>query len=61
ALHRKPRQYEARVDGDWAEVSISSDEGAVDRVKCVREDGKWRVVLELPPLAPIERRMDGGL
>lgn len=61
ALHRKPRHYEARIDGDWAEVSITSDGGAVDRVKCVREDGKWRVVLELPPLAPIERRPDGGL
>jgi hypothetical protein len=61
SLHRKPRHYEARVDGDWAEVSVTSDGGAVDRVKCVREDGKWRVVLELPPLAPIEHRLDGGL
>jgi hypothetical protein len=61
ALHRKPRQYEARVDGDWAEVSITSESGEVDRVKCVREDGRWRVVLELPPLAPIERRPDGSL
>jgi hypothetical protein len=61
SLHHKPRRYEAHVDGDWAEVSVSSDSGSVDRVKCVREDGKWRVVLELPPLAPIERRVDGGL
>lgn len=61
SLHRKPRRFEARVDGDWAEVSILSEGGGVDRVKCVREDGKWRVVLELPPLPPIERRADGGL
>jgi hypothetical protein len=61
SLHHKPRRYEARVDGDWAEVSVSSESGSIDRVKCVREDGKWRVVLELPPLAPIERRADGGL
>ncbi len=61
SLHRKPRRYEARIDGDWAEVTVTSEEGAVDRVKCVREDGKWRVVLELPPLPPIERRLDGGL
>jgi hypothetical protein len=61
SLHRKPRHFEARVDGDWAEVSISSEGGGLDRVKCVREDGKWRVVLELPPLPPIERRTDAGL
>lgn len=61
SLRRKPRRYEAHVDGDWAEVSVSSESGSVDRVKCVREDGKWRIVLELPPLAPIEHRADGGL
>ena len=61
SLNHKPRRYEARIDGDWAEVSVSSENAAVDRVKCVREDGKWRVVLELPPLPPIEHRVDGGL
>jgi hypothetical protein len=58
SLHHPPRHYEARVDGDWAEVTVTGEDGAVNRVKCVREDGKWRVVLELPPLPPIERRPD---
>ena len=61
SLHHKPRKYEARVDGDWAEVTVTGEDGSSDKVKCVREDGNWRVVLELPPLAPIERRLDGGL
>lgn len=61
SLHHKPRKYEARIDGDWAEVTVTGEDGATDKVKCVREDGNWRVVLELPPLAPIERRLDGGL
>jgi hypothetical protein len=61
-LHHKPRRYEARVDGDWAEVTVTGEDAANDRVKCVREDGKWRVVLELPPLPPIEHRSgDVGL
>src|ERR1041384_2782814 len=55
SLNHRPQRYEARIDGDWAEVSVAAENGVVDRVKCVREDGKWRVVLELPPLAPIER------
>lgn len=61
SLHHKPRHFEMRIDGDWAEVAVTGEDGSVDRVKCVREDGKWRVVLELPPLPPIERRLDGGL
>ena len=61
SLHHKPRHFDMRIDGDWAEVAVTGEDGAVDRVKCVREDGKWRVVLELPPLPPIERRLDGGL
>lgn len=61
SLHHKPRRYEARVDGDWSEVTVIAENGMAYHFKCVREDGKWRVVLELPLLAPIERRPDGGL
>lgn len=61
SLHHKPRRFETRIDGDWAEVTVTAEDGSSDRVKCVREDGNWRIVLELPPLAPIERRLDGGL
>jgi len=58
SLNHKPRHYEARTEGDWAEVAVTGEDGVLSRVKCVREDGKWRVVLELPPLPPIERRPD---
>jgi len=61
SLNHKPQRYDTRIDGDWAEVSVTAENAGVDRVKCVREDGKWRVVLELPPLPPIEHRADGGL
>jgi hypothetical protein len=56
-----PKRYSARVDGDWAVVTAIGDE-ATQRyeVKCVREDGHWRVVLVLPPLAPIQHRDEGG-
>ena len=57
-----PKKLTARTDGDWAEVTVLGESnGAPPRkVKCVREDGHWRVVVELPPLPPIQRRVDGG-
>ncbi len=61
SLQHEPRHFEARIDGDWAEVTVVGEDGTSYRVKCVREEGNWRVVLELPPLAPIERRLEGGL
>jgi hypothetical protein len=58
SLKGMPKRYSAEVDGDWALVHIigESSETAPYNVRCVREDGHWRVVLELPPLAPIQRR-----
>jgi hypothetical protein len=63
SLAYPPKKFTARVDGDWAEVTVSgeSSANAPHVVKCVREDGHWRVVLELPPLPPIQRRPDGGI
>jgi hypothetical protein len=58
SLRYRPRKYEARIEGDWAIVTIMGETPASQRhsVKCVLEDGGWRVVLELPPLPPIQKR-----
>jgi hypothetical protein len=58
ALHSAPKRYQSRIDGDWAIVTASGDgpEAKQHEIRCVREDGHWRVVLELPPLSPIQRR-----
>ena len=63
SLAYRPKKVTARVDGDWAEVTVSGESSTAPPhvVKCVREDGHWRVVLELPPLPPIQRRPDGGI
>jgi hypothetical protein len=62
ALRYKPKRYRARVDGDWAEVTVSGEDPKTESstVKCVREDGRWRVALELPALPPIQKRADAG-
>lgn len=63
SLAYQPKKLTARTDGDWAEVTVLGESSANPprTVKCVREDGHWRVVLELPPLPPIQRRLDAGI
>lgn len=63
SLKFKPKRYTAVIDGDWALVTVSGEgpSSAAHTLRCVREDGRWRVVLELPPLAPIQHRADGGI
>lgn len=63
SLKVTPKHYSATVDGDWAMVTVSGEgpSAATHSLRCVREDGHWRVVLELPPLAPIQHRADGGV
>ena len=56
-----PKHYTARVDGDWAVVTAVGEAPAQRRdIKCVKEDGRWRVVLVMPPLSPIQRRPGQG-
>src|SRR5690242_12489001 len=63
SLNFKPKHYVATTEGDWAVVTaVGEGPGEQQRqIRCVREDTGWRVVLELPPLPPIERRPDAGL
>jgi hypothetical protein len=59
-----PKRYSARIDGDWAIVTVAGEtESQRAEVKCVREEGAWRVVMSLPTLPPIQRRIeeDAGL
>jgi len=55
-----PHRYVAHIDGDWAVVTAFGDEPSQRQdIKCVREDGHWRVVLVVPPLPPMQRRDEG--
>jgi hypothetical protein len=55
-----PKRYEARVDGDWAVVTVTGEDPSQRHdVKCVKEDGHWRVALVIPSLSPIQKREEG--
>jgi hypothetical protein len=56
ALHLPVERAEARIDGEWAEVTAFGSDGGSVQARCIREEGEWKVALELPPLAPIRMR-----
>lgn len=55
ALHLVPEKTEQRIDGEWAEVTLTSAAGESVKARCIQEEGDWKVALELPPLAPIRK------
>jgi hypothetical protein len=61
-LKFRPRLMKPNVSGDRATVEVTGDPRALEHasVECVHEAGGWRVEPELPPLAPLSRRGDGG-
>lgn len=57
SLSFAPRSFTPEVRGDYARITIlgqTSDERA--EVHCVKEEGVWRVHLNLPALPPIQAR-----
>jgi hypothetical protein len=59
-LHFKPEKFESAVSGEWAVVTISGEEHQRHEVRCVLEDERWRVVVQVPALPPIQTRPDAG-
>ena len=61
SIEFRPKRMTSRIDGDWAVVTITGEAAEPKKdVKCVKEDGNWRVVLEMPPVPPIQMRDDAG-
>lgn len=59
SLRFSPQQMKSRIGGDRAVVeAIGADPTERASVPCVREDGHWRVDLQLPPLPLIEKRSE---
>lgn len=57
----QPRTWSSREGPGWAVVTVEG-ESARERseIRCMREQGEWKVVLDLPELPPLEHR-DVGL
>jgi hypothetical protein len=52
-----PKRYQSRVDGNWAVVTVTGEDPSQrHEIKCVLEDGHWRVALVIPGLSPIQKR-----
>jgi hypothetical protein len=60
-LSFQPRAWSSREGPGWAIVSVEGESSRERReVRCLREGGEWKIVLELPDLPPIERRELGA-
>jgi hypothetical protein len=60
SLRFEHRKMHARIADDRAIVDVIGVDPENDRaeVPCVLENGRWRVVIPLPELTPMERRPD---
>lgn len=56
-LSFQPRSWSSREGPGWAVVSVEGESARERReIRCLRENGEWKVVLDLPELPPLERR-----
>jgi hypothetical protein len=57
-LRFEPKRITVNTKGNQAVVTVQGDPPLREtrEIRCVREDGRWRVVLDLPVLPPIQKR-----
>lgn len=60
SLRFEPRRLRASEQGDTAVVKVQGDppQRETREIRCVREDSRWRIVLELPALPVIQKRSE---
>jgi hypothetical protein len=59
-LSFQPRTWSSRVGPGWAVVSVEGESPRErSEIRCLREQGEWRVVIDLHDLPPLERRHVG--
>jgi hypothetical protein len=58
SLRFMPQTYQTVVQGEWAEVTLTAEQPSrrVEKVRCKLEDGRWRVLVRLPAVSPIQKR-----
>lgn len=58
SLAFEPVDYRAEIKGHWSRVAVigRNPQEQLVEIDCYREEEGWRVVLDLPPLPPIQTR-----
>jgi hypothetical protein len=56
-LSFQPRAWSSRKGPGWAVVTVEGESSKEKReIRCLEENGEWKVVLDLPDLPPIQQR-----
>lgn len=56
-LSFQPRSWSTEQGAGWAVVTaVGESPDEQKQIRCLRENGEWKVVVDLPELPPIERR-----
>jgi hypothetical protein len=59
-LRFQPRTWSSREGPGWAVVTVEGESPRErSEIRCLREQGEWKVVLDLPDLPPLEHREIG--
>jgi hypothetical protein len=60
-LSFQPRTWTTERGADWAIVTAEGESASQRKqIRCVREQGHWKVIIDLPDLPPLERRDSTG-